>query len=500
MVRAEDWRAMSRSLSPGYTEAQVRKLFFSGEDQAREQNQSSNVPFTPAPSTTTRKPGFLTTLSSQAYDRVCQHIIEHPSLHFLDISQFLRLKRDDTRIMAQVLAHVVGWLNPSPTEAVRQQESTKPLLRKHMVPILEGYAPITTTGINLDNNGGEDVDLLPYSNQAVSEDSERARGVEAAAWAEQRSVVLEQRVLDFVREHMTASRDPSNKLYLELLPEEAGEGYELRFVEEIWKGLDNLVREVVASPQYRPSWKPIDAAAGTASPNDTGNGATSKGRKPVSNITRALCSRLQTIPEVKESPVLKGDASSIELAAIIDRAVLEWAAKKCRKALSTKETDDGRPLSAEEIRQIKSDQEKYEELVRGLHEDSAPASAQPHRAISVSRASEPDLEAESQMAGAAADKQDEVNRHAIRRPLPSARVIAASSPSSRPSKEKPKTPQVSRHGPSRAHNTSLASNRRHQSTGQNRQKLSQQAAPVSDTSARKPAWASGVAATSGKCK
>lgn len=502
-VQARDWKEMSRILNPGYTEDHVQRLFFpNGKAQAQEQALEDDMPVASVVGEAARRPGFLSDVSRQTYERICRHIIENLSLCFPDINHFLSVKKEETHIMAQVLAHVVGWLNPEPTDVVWQQESTKPLLRKDMVPILEGYAStsILHTGPD-DQVDGEEARSPLRSGQTALEELGRSRAAAAAAWAEQRSIVLEQRALDFVREHMAAFKDPSNKLYLQSLPKEGDKTYSLRFTEDIWKRLDKLVREVIGSPQYQPTWKLVNASGSTLS-DDTHGDVSSKGQRPVSNITRALCSQLQAVPEVKESPALRGDASSIQLATLIDRAVLEWAARKCRRALSRRKTDDGRPLSAEEIRQIESDQKKYEELVRGLQEDSAPApaSAQPHHAISVSRASEPDVEAESQMTGAAADKQYEDNRHPIRRPLPSARVTAALSHSSHPSMEKPKTPQVSRHGPSRVQHTSLASDGRRRPTSQNRQKFSQQAAPVSNTSAKTPAWASGIAATSGNCK
>lgn len=500
-MRAGDWKEMSRILKPGYTEDHIQRLFFpNGRAQAQEQALEDDMPVASAVEEAAQRPGFLSDVSRQTYERICRHISENLNLCFPDIHHFLSVKKEETHIMAQVLAHVVRWLNPEPTDVVWQQESTKPLLRKDMVPILEDYAStsILSTGPD-DQVDGEEAGSPLRSGQTASEELGHSRTVAAAeAWAEQRSIILEQRVLDFVREHMAAFKDPSNKLYLQSLPKEGDGTYSLRFTEDIWKSLDKLVREVIGSPQYQPTWDLVDAA-GTTLSNDTDGDVSSKGLKPVSNITRALCSQLQAIPEVKESPALRGDASSIQLATLIDRVVLEWAARKCRRALNRQKTDDGRPLSAEEIRQIKLDQKKYEELVGGMQEDSASASTQPHRAISVSRTSEPDAEAESQMAGAAADKQYKDNRHAIRHPLPSAKVIAASSHSSRPSKETPKTPQVSRHRPSRVQHTSLATGRRRRSTGQNHQKFSQQAAPVSDTSARKPAWASGIAATSGNC-
>jgi hypothetical protein len=127
---------MSQNLNAGYTEAQVRKIFFLGEAQAQDQNHQSSVPLASATGAmTARRPGFLSALSGQAYDRVCQHIIKNPSLRFPDINRFLRLKRDDTRIMAQVLAHVVGWLNTEPTDVAWQQESTKP----HQAAASQGY-------------------------------------------------------------------------------------------------------------------------------------------------------------------------------------------------------------------------------------------------------------------------------------------------------------------------------------------------------------------------
>lgn len=122
-------------------------------------------------------------------------------------------------IMAQVLAHVVGWLNAQLTEVVWKQENTKPLLRKDMVPMLQAYAPVTALGTNSDDDlgdgNGTTRSTLP-SSQATSEGDENN---EAAAWAEELSIVLERRVLDFVRENMATFKDPSNKFYLWLMPD-----------------------------------------------------------------------------------------------------------------------------------------------------------------------------------------------------------------------------------------------------------------------------------------
>lgn len=132
---------MSRILNPGYTEDHVQRLFFpNGKAQAQEQALEDDMPVASAVEEAARRPGFLSDVSRQMYERICWHIIENLSLRFPNIHHFLSVKKEETHIMAQVLAYVVGWLNPELTDVVWQQESTKPLLCEDIVLILEDYA------------------------------------------------------------------------------------------------------------------------------------------------------------------------------------------------------------------------------------------------------------------------------------------------------------------------------------------------------------------------
>lgn len=312
-----------------------------------------------------RRPGFLSVLDGHAYDQVYRHIIKNPNLRFPDIHQFLKLTKEETQIIAQALTHVVGWINAQPTEVVRKQENTTPLLRKDMVPILQAYAPVTALGTNSDNDlrdGNGTTRSTPPCSQAASEGDENSG---AAAWAEELSIVLERRVLDFVRENMATFKDPSNQFYLWSMLDQYDERYKSRFTEDgLWRDLYHLVKEVIGCHQFRATWESSTFL------DDQANRDNGHSHKSISAITRAICSHLKDIPEISENPALKGENAYIALAAIIDQSVLEWAAKQCQWALDNKSSANEVSLSSEEVRLIKLAHEKYETYLKRLHQDS----------------------------------------------------------------------------------------------------------------------------------
>ncbi|KAH7150717.1 hypothetical protein DER46DRAFT_689286 [Fusarium sp. MPI-SDFR-AT-0072] len=85
-----------------------------------------------------------------------------------------------------------------------------------------------------------------------------------------------------------------------------------------------------------------------------------------SAITRAMCSQLGNIAEVKENPALRGVYASTELGAYVNHAVLAWTSDRCRKALEHNESDDGDPWSSEALQTIQVAYQRYEKLLAGM--------------------------------------------------------------------------------------------------------------------------------------
>ncbi|KAL6351725.1 hypothetical protein LRP88_14996 [Fusarium phalaenopsidis] len=176
----------------------------------------------------------------------------------------------------------------------------------------------------------------------------------------------ERQVLDYVRSHMTEFRDPSTKHYLDLMPEEHYEQYAERFsTGDLWMGLFHIVQHAVG-PAFRPVWE--DSIPERIGADDAIHQPQTemRHRPPASAITRAICSQLGNIPEVKENPALRGVYASSELGAYIDHAVLAWASDRCRKAVESNESDEGNPWSGEALQAIQAAYQGYERILAGM--------------------------------------------------------------------------------------------------------------------------------------
>ncbi|KNB16990.1 hypothetical protein FOXG_14986 [Fusarium oxysporum f. sp. lycopersici 4287] len=187
-----------------------------------------------------------------------------------------------------------------------------------------------------------------------------------ASWLDLRSRTLERQVLDYVRSHMTEFRDPSTKHYLDLMPEEHDEHYAERFsTGDLWTGLFHIVQHALG-PAFRPVWENSISERVGADNAIHQPRSEMRHRPPASAITRAICSQLGNIPEVKENPALRGVYASNELGAYIDHAVLSWASDRCRKAVENNESDEGHPWSSEALRAIQAAYQGYEGILAGM--------------------------------------------------------------------------------------------------------------------------------------
>ncbi|KAG4277692.1 hypothetical protein FPRO04_06935 [Fusarium proliferatum] len=355
-IQISDWNVLAGNLkSDTYDAADVHQVFYpKGDGNNNDDNKSSpSAPSTIKPvQKTARRSGFLSSLDKEAYDGLCRHLQQNLTLRFPDVQPLLKIKKEEGEVMAQVIDHVVRWVNTQPADIVDAHENNKPLRRQDLIPAIEGLM-VTTHGDDWWAQRREDGDVDGADDMA--------------SWLDLRSRTLERQVLDYVRSHMTEFRDPSTKHYLDLMPEEHDEHYAERFsTGDLWTGLFHIVQHTLG-PAFRPVWK--DSILERVGVDDDGAHqpqSEMRHRPPASAITRAICGQLGNIPEVKGNPALRGVYASSELGAYIDHAVLAWASDRCRKAVESNESDEGHPWSSEALQAIQVAYEGYERILAGM--------------------------------------------------------------------------------------------------------------------------------------
>lgn len=346
---AADWAMLSTSLPAGYTDAQAGELFYPGQE---------------ASTATRRRPDFLAMLGDDDYRKVYERIAGgRPRLRFVDVQSLLRTSREDGRVMVQVLGHVVAWLNPKPTQVHDKRDNNKPPLWKDLVPGLQACSE----------------EQIRSGARRLRTEGDVPSGAEGAAR------LLQQEVLEFVRNNAAAFKGAATKQYLDRLPGAAGEPlYAQRFLDQApWAGVLAMVRQYVGA-DFQPTW----AASGSP------RGAFAD--KPVSGLTRAICAASQTVPEVARNPALNTRHALEALGTLIDEAVLRWAAQQCEQALEKGSDSMGRAWPAETVRELRGPRRECEDRI------DPPAGSEPKADESRSNSSRPRLEQQGSAAVGAA--------------------------------------------------------------------------------------------------
>lgn len=354
-IQISDWNVLAGSLkSDTYDAADVHHVFYpKGEGINKDDSKSSpSAASTIKPvQKTARRSGFLSSLDKEAYDGLCRHLQQNLTLRFPDVQPLLTIKKEEGKVMTQVIDHVVRWVNTQPADIVDKHENNKSLRRQDLIPAIEDLM-ITTHGDDWWAQRREDGDVDGADDMA--------------SWLDLRSRTLERQVIDYIRSHMTEFRDPSTKHYLDMMPEEYDEHYAERFsTGDLWTGLFHIVQHALG-PAFRPVWE--DSTSERVSADNAIHQPQSemRHRPPASAITRAICGQLGSIPEVKENPALRGVYASNELGAYIDHAVLSWASDRCRKAVENNESDEGHPWSIEALHAIQVAYQGYEGILAGM--------------------------------------------------------------------------------------------------------------------------------------
>ncbi|KFA53719.1 hypothetical protein S40293_09646 [Stachybotrys chartarum IBT 40293] len=292
-MQTSDWAVLAGSLgNNGYTAVQARQVFYpvqDSNDDAATEGEAIHPVDEPSMETIRRK-GFFSLLEKQEYHDLYQHIRQGClTLQFPDVLPILRIRKDEGEIMVQVVDHVVRWINPEPVDIVDRQENNKPLRRQDFVPALQEL---------LEDTHGPDW-------WAQLRNTEASDSSDIASFLDERSRSLERHYLNMMPEE----HDASYASYTE------------RFdADDLWVGLFKTVQSTIG-PAFRPVWQEEQSgqAHGAGALHHKNNDTR---RRPVSAVTRAVCSQLRNIPEVTRSPALNSARAFAKLGATIDRAVI----------------------------------------------------------------------------------------------------------------------------------------------------------------------------------
>ena len=210
---------------------------------------------------------------------------------------------------------------------------------------------------------------------------------DAPSGAEGAARLLQQEVLEFVRDNTAAFKGASTKQHLDRLPEAAGEPlyalrmfdfayvfsgysnslatlsvYAQRFLAQTsWGRVLTIVRQYVGA-DFQPTWA------------TSGSPGRAFSDKPLSDLTRAICAASRAAPEVACNPALSTRHALEAPGTLIDETVLRWAAQQCEQAPEKRSDPAGRTWPAETVAEGRIDPPASSEPRAGESESSGNSS------------------------------------------------------------------------------------------------------------------------------
>jgi hypothetical protein len=142
----------------------------------------------PQPSSKRRR-DFLPAVDDDVYYKLYQFLVSEPVYRFFDIQTLLKTTKQEGKLMSTVMAHVSQWINREPTR-VADRDNNKPPLRRDLVPGLR------------EKYGDE---------------------------AEEKSIVLQRQLLDYVRCHTKDFTSATMDHFLHEYPDTHDDKYVERF-------------------------------------------------------------------------------------------------------------------------------------------------------------------------------------------------------------------------------------------------------------------------------
>lgn len=235
----------------------------------------------PQPSSS-RQQDFLTAISDNAYYTLYEFLSSEPGCCFFDIQALLRTTKQEGKLMSTVISHVGQWMNREPTKVV-DRENNKPLLRKDLVA-------------GLRKKYGED--------------------------AEDKSIALQQQLLDYLRGHSKEFTSTAIEHYLLEYPDTHNNKYAARFEYTGWQTLLLLVRDFAGPNLQHPCmvrFNSEDICKQTSLPLPSST---------IAQITRDLICQM---PEVAQNPALQSARAADRLCEKIEVVFAQWILEECAK-------------------------------------------------------------------------------------------------------------------------------------------------------------------------
>lgn len=202
-IRHIDWQVLAEC-----TNGDWRALFYL-DPQSRHNMQGR------------RHKTLLSHVNDSIYKDILRHIEESYDngtiREFPNITKFMRMPKAEGEVMAEVMRHVVEWLNPNPTVIVNRQRSNKPQLWQDLIPAVGTYLSKC------------DASQEGYTDEMVSKHCR----------------IVEDAVMTTVRKHIPFFTKPDGKETLKKHLKDDPTYYEDRFSQyEAWNELNEVVGNI----------------------------------------------------------------------------------------------------------------------------------------------------------------------------------------------------------------------------------------------------------------
>jgi hypothetical protein len=217
----------------------------------------------------TRRRDVFPNIDDDVYFNLCQSVLYEPGRRFMDIQALLKTTKQEGKLISAVMSHVRQWLTKEPKK-VSDRDNNKPALRKDLVPALRAN----------------------YSDEANN-----------------KSRVLQQIILDHVRENAKGFTSTPLEHYLHEYPSGGCDAYGARFKHEVRRNALSIVTSF-AGPTLQHKYM-ADLI--------------SEGNQKISppTIAQAACDLICQIPEIANEPSLRSTSAAKQLLKLIQPTIAQ---------------------------------------------------------------------------------------------------------------------------------------------------------------------------------
>lgn len=146
-ITSADWKTISEELPQKYRRKHIRALFY--PHLPTSENPSSQCK---------RRPNFLALLDNDQYFNIHEAIVSNQNLRFPSLLCITDIKKDERRILSDVMAHIVSWVTLTPEE-VSKRAPNKPSLAANIAKTITPTEDHVKQVVSERDNG---LDLADY--------------------------------------------------------------------------------------------------------------------------------------------------------------------------------------------------------------------------------------------------------------------------------------------------------------------------------------------------